>query len=190
MRRYILLLSCIFACAVFCESASEKTNDEDSNGERQVENLPTSFHEIGLGMSLDDVKETLKADESFAYRGDRDVSLLQNRNRSVIESEGVYFVKRGSFQFYNEKLYTIIVQMNSENIDYYSIYSSLLEKYGEPGLVDQTKAVWENESVRLVLERPLTIKYIDTAVFNEIVASRSKKTSLSDEARSNFVNAF
>ena len=190
MRRYILLLSCIFACAVFCESASEKTNDEDSNGERQVENLPTSFHEIGLGMSLDDVKETLKADESFAYRGDRDVSLLQNRNRSVIESEGVYFVKRGSFQFYNEKLYTIIVQMNSENIDYYSIYSSLLEKYGEPGLVDQKKAVWENESVRLVLERPLTIKYIDTAVFNEIVASRSKKTSLSDEARSNFVNAF
>ena len=185
MKRNVLLLSCVFACAVFCESVNQ-----NSNTERQIENLPVSFHEIGLGMSLDDVKETLKKDESFAYRGDRDVSLLQSKNRSVIESEGVYFVKRGSFQFYHEKLYTIIVQMNPENIDYYSIYSSLIEKYGEPGLVDQKKAIWENEGVRLVLERPLTIKYIDTAVFNEIIASRNKKNALSDEARADFVNAF
>lgn len=185
MKKNILLLSCIFVCTLFCEDTNENAGIE-----RQVENLPRSFHEIGLGMSLDDVKETLKSDESFAYRGDRDVSLLQSKNRSVIESEGVYFVRRGSFQFYNEKLYTIIVQMNSENIDYYSIYSSLIEKYGEPGLVDQKKAIWENEGVRLVLERPLTIKYIDTATFNEIVASRNKKTAISDEARANFVNAF
>lgn len=185
MKKNILLLSCIFVCAVFCEDTSEVAGID-----RKIENLPTSFHEIKLGMSLDDVKETLKVDESFAYRGDRDVSLLQSKNRSVIESEGVYFVKRGSFQFYNEKLYTIIVQMNQENIDYYSIYSSLMEKYGDPGFVDQKKAVWENEGVRLVLERPLTIKYIDTAVFNEIVASRTKKTALSDEARTDFLNAF
>lgn len=185
MKKNILLLSCIFSCLVFCEDYSEKTT-----AEKQVENLPTAFHEIGLGMSLEDVKEKLKSDESFAYRGERDVSLLQSKNRSVIESEGVYFVKRGSFQFYNEKLYTIIVQMNSQNIDYYSIYSSLIEKYGEPGLVDQKKSIWENEGVRLVLERPLTIKYIDTAVFNEIIASRTKKAALSDEARENFVNAF
>ena len=66
----------------------------------------------------------------------------------------------------------------------------MIEKYGEPGLIDQKKAIWENEGVRLVLERPLTIKYIDTVVFNEIIASRNKKTALSDESRANFVNAF
>ena len=109
MRRSVFLLYFIFTCAVFCQTATENS-DKKSNVEEKVEGLPRSFHEIGLGMGLDDVKETLKLDESFAYRGDRDVSLLQSRNRSVIESEGVYFVKRGSFQFYNEKLYTIIVQ--------------------------------------------------------------------------------
>lgn len=190
MKRNILLLSCIFACVVFCEDTREKSSNESSVTDKQLESLPRAFHEIGLGMSLDDVKETLKTDESFAYRGDRDVSLLQSKNRSIIESEGVYFVKRGSFQFYNEKLYTIIVQMNSDNIDYYSVYSSLIEKYGEPIFIDQKKAVWEDDGIRLVLERPITIKYIDTAVFNEIVASRTKKAALSDEARTNFVNAF
>lgn len=182
MRKFVLLFLFLnFAFLVF---------SDNENNEGRVESLPTSFHEIGLGMGLDDVKNMLKTDESFAYRGERDVSLLQTKNRSVIESEGVYFVKRGSFQFYNEKLYTIIVQMNPDNIDYYSIYSNLIEKYGEPGFVDQKKAIWENEGVRLVLERPLTIKYIDTATFKEIVASRTKKTALSDESRQDFVNAF
>ena len=80
--------------------------------------------------------------------------------------------------------------MNPENIDYYSLYSSLVDKYGEPGLVDQKKALWENDRVRLVLERPLTVKYIDTAVFNEILASKTKKKALSDEVRERFINAF
>ena len=80
--------------------------------------------------------------------------------------------------------------MNTNNIDYYSIYSSLIEKYGEPNLVDQKKALWENENIRLVLERPLTIKYIDLSVFNEILASKTKKEVLSDEVRERFINAF
>lgn len=163
---------------------------QDLNDERNVEDLPSSFHEILLGMSFEDVKEALVKDTSFAYRGERDVSLLNSKNRSLIESAGVHFVKRGSFQFYNEKLYTIIIQMNRENIDYYSIYSTLSEKYGEPIIVDQRKAMWENDRVRLILERPLTIKYIDIITFNEILANRTKKMALSEEARENFVNAF
>lgn len=181
MKKYTLLALCLFFSFILCADDVKSFNKEE---------LPTSFHEIGIGMSLEDVKDKLKNDASFAYRGDRDVSLLNNQNRSSIESEGVHFVKRGSFQFYNEKLYSIIVQMNPNNIDYYSIYSSLIEKYGEPNLVDQKKALWENESIRLVLERPLTIKYIDLSVFNEILASKTKKEVLSDEVRERFINAF
>ena len=153
-------------------------------------NLPSSFHDISLGMPIDEVKEILKHDSSFLYRGDRDVSLLNNKNRSVIEANGVHFVKRGSFQFYNERLYSIIVQMNSENIDYYSIYSSLVEKYGEPIMVDQKKSLWEDGRVRLILERPLTLKYIEVSVFKEIIENRDKKEAISEEIRERFIRAF
>ena len=183
MRKYaIIIIYLTFSLVLFAKV--------DEGAEQKSEELPSSFHEITLGMGIEDVKELLKNDSSFVYRGERDVSLLLNQKRSLIESEGLYFLKRGFFQFYNERLYTIIVQMNPENIDYYSLYSSLVDKYGEPGLVDQKKALWENDRVRLVLERPLTVKYIDTAVFNEILASKTKKKALSDEVRERFINAF
>lgn len=182
MRQYaILIIYLTFSLVLFAK---------ENEIEQKSEELPSSFHEISLGMSMEDVKENLKNDSSFIYRGDRDVSILTNQNRSLIESEGVHFLKRGFFQFYNERLYTIIIQMNPENMDYYSLYSSLVDKYGDPSLVDQKKALWENDRVRLVLERPLTVKYIDTAVFNEILASRTKKKALSDEVRERFINAF
>lgn len=181
MKNIFLLLGFVFFSLCFAEEVELLSSSED---------LPSSFHDIGLGMGLDEVKEILKNDSSFAYRGDRDVSLLNNKNRSSIEANGVHFVKRGSFQFYDEKLYSIIIQMNPENIDYYSIYSSLVEKYGEPSLVDQKKSLWEDDRVRLVLERPLTLKYIELSVFKEIITNRNKKEAISEEIRERFIRAF
>jgi hypothetical protein len=181
MKRYFFLLSFVLSSLCFTEELALLSSNIG---------LPTSFHDIGLGMAINEVKELLKDDPSFAYRGDRDVSLLNNKNRSLIEANGVHFVKRGSFQFYDEKLYTIIIQMNPENIDYYSIYSSLVEKYGEPSMVDQKKSLWEDDHVRLVLERPLTLKYIELSVFKEIIESRNKKEAMSEEIRERFIRAF
>ena len=130
--------------------------------------LPSSFHDIGLGMAID----------------------LSGTNRSSIEANGANFVKRGSFQFYDEKLYSIIVQMNPEKIDYYSIYSFLVEKYGEPSVVDQKKSLWEDDRVRLILERPLTLKYIEVSVFKKIIENRGKKEAVSEEMREQFIRAF
>ena len=119
MKKYLFLFSFILFSLCFAEELALLS----SNG---MQSLPVSFHDIGLGMAIDEVKEILKNDSSFAYRGDRDVSLLNKKNRSLIEANGVHFVKRGSFQFYDEKLYSIIIQMNPDKIDYYSIYSSLV----------------------------------------------------------------
>ena len=183
MKKYLFLFSFILFSLCFAEELALLS----SNG---MQSLPVSFHDIGLGMAIDEVKEILKNDSSFAYRGDRDVSLLNNKNRSLIEANGVHFVKRGSFQFYDEKLYSIIIQMNPDKIDYYSIYSSLVEKYGEPSTVDQKKSLWEDDRVRLVLERPLTLKYIELSVFKEIMENRNKKESMSEEIRERFIRAF
>ena len=181
MKKVFFLLILLFFSLCFAEELALISSMED---------LPSSFHDIRLGMTVDEVKELLKNDSSFAYRGDRDVSLLNSKNRSSIEANGIHFVKRGSFQFYDEKLYSIIIQMNPENIDYYSIYSSLVEKYGQPSIVDQKKSLWEDDRVRLILERPLTLKYIELSVFKEIIQKRQKKESMSEETRGRFIRAF
>ena len=57
-------------------------------------------------------------------------------------------------------------------------------------MVDQKKSLWEDDHVRLVLERPLTLKYIELSVFKEIIESRNKKEAMSEEIRERFIRAF
>ena len=70
-------------------------------------------------MSLDDVKELLQKDTRFGYRGDRDVSLLPGENRVLIETDTsrtapYSYLDRCWFQFYEDKLYTITINMNRD----------------------------------------------------------------------------
>lgn len=172
-------------------SASKDTISKKKNsGDREKRTLPSSFHKINLGMDIEDVKTELKKDSDFAYRGEPDLSLLPTENRSLIESAGIFFIRRGWFQFYKDKLYSIIVGMNTENMDYYSIYTKLTEKYGEPDFIDPKKAFWEDDSVRLVLERPLTVKYIDITVFKELLEKSSAQKAFTTTLRENFINEF
>lgn len=169
---------------------SIKTSKKNNRNTLTERKLPFSFHKINLGMDIEKVKEELKKDKDFDYRGDRDVSILPTENRSLIETSGVFFIKRGWFQFYKEKLYSIIIKMDTDNIDYYSIYTKLTEKYGEPDFINPKKAFWEDETVKLILERPLTIKYIDSAVFKELLDKSSIEKTFSSRLRENFIDEF
>ncbi len=154
------------------------------------EPLPSSYRNIQLGASLETVKTELQNDPVFGYRGEKDVSLLLTKNTSLIETCGSFFIARAWFQFYNENLYTMIFKLNTDAIDYYSVYSQFCEKYGEPVSLNPKRSIWENETIRLVIERPLTVKYIDLTVFNEILdTSRTKKTK-TETNRKNFIESF
>lgn len=200
-----------FPCVFFFFILSFSLFPQTSNGEKQKEldnagnagvtdsvnkslkeerKLPGSFHKINLGMDIEKVKEELKIDGDFDYRGARDISILPTENRSLIETQGVFFIKRGWFQFYKDKLYSIIIKMDTDNIDYYSIYTKLTEKYGEPDFINPKKALWEDENVQLVLERPLTIKYIDAVVFKELLDKSSTEKAFSTTLRENFIDEF
>lgn len=152
--------------------------------------LPTEYRSISLGMSIDAVKEALKKDTVFGYRGERDVSMQLTENRSLIESHGTSFISRSWFQFYKDNLYTMIFKLNTDRIDYYSVYSVFCEKYGEPSSITPQRAVWENEHTRTVIERPLIVKYIDMTVFNELIAQSNKEKMSTTAARQNFLDEF
>ena len=139
---------------------------------------------------MDAVKEALLKDPIFGYRGERDISLLPGKNRSLIETRGSSNIKRAWFQFYEDNLYIIIIQMDTDKIDYYSMYSALTSKYGEPLSIDPKRAIWKNETVSMILERPLAIKYIDLKVFNELLEKSQTDKAYSDILREEFINDF
>jgi hypothetical protein len=152
--------------------------------------LPGAFSNVALGMGVDTVKEQLQTDPHFAYRGDPDVTLTPDRQQQLIEAEGMLFVERGFFQFQDQELYIIILQLNRGRLDYYTMYTDLAGKYGEPDVFSPSQAVWENEEVRLSLEKPLTVKYVDLAVFESLVEAGEMERSQREVSREDFLELF
>ncbi|EPF47934.1 hypothetical protein E4N70_05530 [Treponema vincentii] len=172
------------------ESENQIVSPTKTSEQQDKTALPAEYRSIKLGMGIDAVKDALKQDSVFGYRGERDVSLLPTENRSLIESAGSYFISRSWFQFYKDNLYTMIFKLNTDTVDYYSVYSKFCEKYGEPASINPQRAVWEDEHTRVVIERPLIVKYIDLTVFNELISQSTTEKAASETNRQNFIDGF
>lgn len=137
-----------------------------------AEELPHGYKNIKLGMSLEETKDNLVKDPDFGYHGDRDVSLIPNSSKTLIETDaekgvGSNFLTRCWFQFSFDELYIITININPERMDYYSIFTKLTEKYGQPDSFDPQSATWKNNEVTMSLEKPLTLKYIDNKIYEQ-----------------------
>ena len=137
-----------------------------------AESLPHGYKNIKLGMSLEETKDNLVKDPDFGYHGDRDVSLIPNSSKTLIETDAEHglvsnFLQRCWFQFSFDELYIITINVNPEKMDYYSIFTKLIEKYGEPDTFSPQAATWKDDDVTMSLEKPLTLKYIDNKIFEQ-----------------------
>lgn len=153
--------------------------------------LPIGFEELTLGLSLDELKEALQRSGYFYYRGDPDVSLLERENRTLVEAEGAGYISSGEFQFTeDERLFIIALHMDPELIDYFSLYTTFTSKYGDPDDLSPERAIWENDQVRISLERPLSVRYIDQASFSELLEEREALKSYARIGREEFLSRF
>ena len=152
--------------------------------------LPRQFRQLALGMSLDDLKENLIKDGLFNFRGDRDVSFLPVREQTLVETTGSSFIKRAFFQLRDGEVFIMAFTMNTEIMDHYSVFTQFIEKYGEPSYLDPKMAVWETDETRIAIERPLTVKYIDKNVFDDIVNESGLVESGQVRQRQEFLNEF
>ena len=152
--------------------------------------LPRQFRNISLGMNIDDLKASLLEDNYFNFRGDRDVSLLPQREQSLVETTGSSFIRRAFFQLRDSQVFIMSFALNTQIIDHYSVFTQFVEKYGEPVSLDPKAAVWETEQTRISIERPLTVKYIDKTVFDDIINESSLVESGQVRLRQEFLNEF
>ncbi len=149
-----------------------------------------AFRGIELGMSLDKVKQILSQDPYFNYTGDADVFILPEKQQHLIECSGNSFVKQAYFQFHENRLYIMIIELNENKIDFYTLFTTLYKKYGEYRTFSPENVIWEKQNVELSLERPVVVKYVDSSVFNTLkeqgkMAQQSASKSLKD-----FMNEF
>lgn len=187
----IFLFLSSFLCQSFALENQQKF--QSSQNSQNVQNLPSGFRKIQLGMTLEEVKLALQKDSQFGYRGDRDVSLLPSDNQTLIETDTsrtapYSFLDRCWFQFYEGRLYTITLNLKQEKLDHYSIFSTLCQKYGNPNSLDPEKSEWKNDSVIMTLERPLTLKYVDKNVFDELLEKSLVEKSAQEITREMFLD--
>ena len=176
-RIFICLFSVLFSLSFFAQD------------------LPNGFEGVTLGMSLDETKTQLLKNPDFGYSGDRDVSLLPGAGRKLIETNasggrGSEFLTNCFFQFYNEQLYIITININTQKTDYYSLLTTLTNKYGQPDTLDPQKAVWKSDSITLQLERPLSVKYIDNETFDMLKNASTIQNSYEEQNLQDFLDEF
>ncbi len=154
--------------------------------------VPKGYGGVTLGMGLDEAKKALLDNGEFGYNGDADVSLLPGDDRILIETDAsaygsAAFLSQCWFQFYEEKLYTITINFNPARLDHYSIYSSLCKKYGEPAEFSPERSVWYGDGISMSLERPLSIKYIDTKTAEKLQQKSLVEKTASEKTRDMFL---
>jgi hypothetical protein len=98
--------------------------------------LPRSFGSMVLGISLEQAKEDLQTDSLFSYRGDPDISFSPVDSQPIIRADGLAYLDAGIFQFHEDALYSITLQIDPEQLDYFTMYSTLTAKYGDPDYLD------------------------------------------------------
>jgi len=159
----------------------------------KAQELPLGYGGVTIGMSVEEVKQALINNPDFGYRGDRDVSLLPGENRVLIETDTektnpYSFLKRSYFQFYKDKLYIITVNINTQKTDYNSVFTTLCNKYGNPSSLNPQKCEWSNDDVIVNLEKPLTLKYTDKKIFDELLNDYQLEKSSIEQAQERFLD--
>jgi len=181
-----ICLFLLFSPGIYAQTGNSNVSPVEGDSKA----LPRQFREISLGMSLDNLKDALLQDKLFNFRGDRDVSFLPAREESLVETTGSSFVRRAFFQLRDGLLFIMSFTLDTNLLDHYSMFTNLVEKYGQPSYLDPKESVWETEDTRITLERPLTIKYVDKKVFNDIISESALIQSRRVRERQEFLDEF
>ena len=72
-------------------------------------------------------------------------------------------------------------------MDYYSVFTTLTKKYGDPTTFSPQAATWKDDEVTMSLEKPLTLKYIDNKIFNETQNYSNVQASPTEVTREMFL---
>lgn len=153
-----------------------------------VEPLSDGYKDIKLGMTQNQVKNILKKTTEFNVKKEEVLSIRIEPDTEIISTEGYGFVNYGYFHFNDDKLFQILLKLSEEKLGYYLLLKRLTGRFGKPNDFTPKRASWENEQVKIIVEKPCTIKYIYLPVWSELIKNDLSKDTVLDSVRKKFVD--
>lgn len=184
----ILVAGTVSSEKISAQNAEQEQKKAEASG--KIEELPGGFLNILLGQSMIDVEDALNENRYFDYRGKPDVNMRISQDSELIECSGFSYVKKGYFQFYEERLIIITVVIDESELDYYSFYTSLEKKYGKPDHLNPDGVYWDNGVISMSLEKPLSIKYMDKKSVQKIKENSASSESRAKVLKEDFIEIF
>ena len=124
----------------------------------------TGFKDIQLGSTRDDVINAILSDNTMILpkkymTGSVDIAAEESATFLALEENKFY--KSGYFIFKNDSLYSITIHFQPNQVDFLELLSALNSKYSKGAFLDANTVAWQNVNMRMILERPSIVKYIN-----------------------------
>ena len=147
----------------------------------------SGFGAIPLGAPRATLERLVEESAQFIYE-QTEYSRLPNSDLQLIQVAGREYIAAAHFQLSGDAVVAIVLDLNEERIDHYTIYTHLVSKYGEPQQFGPRMARWESDGASLILERPLTIKYLDQTYFDRLLNISNELDSAQQSSRARFLD--
>jgi hypothetical protein len=180
MLKQVLSIILILNIAV-CLYGQQKSESSGS--------LSNSYRSLTLGSSMAVTRDGLKNDNYFDYV-DPDVTMVNPPDLTRMNVSGRGYINSVTLQFYKDSMYSIILDLNTEMIDYYSIYNDLTSKYGNPQKFSSKIVRWQSGDVQLSLEKPLIVKYVQVSILESIKTEKQQPKSVTNISKEKFLEDF
>ena len=137
-----------------------------------AEELPNGYKKYSFGMSMNDVKEAIKDDNLLKNVREEVLSVRIEPDKQILtvygERKNGGYIEKAYFHFNEDKLFHIYLQLSEKKVGYYSLLKSLTDKYGNATNLEPKKAGWENDSIRIQIEKPCILKYTDMETWKSL----------------------
>lgn len=162
---FVLVLFIQLPCAYGQVIAKDNTQDLHQENNKRTENMvfPQGFAGIALQDTRESVLKKLENHTFFHSPDEPNITLLPSTREQIIEVVGKRFIRKALFQFNSTlKLVVITLYIDTDVVDYFSVYMTHEKKYGRAQEISPAFAMWQGGNVIILLEKPLQVKYMYT----------------------------
>jgi len=154
-----------------------------------IEPLSDGYKDIKLGMSMDQVRGILEKSIEFNYKKEEILTFRLEPDTEIISTEGFRnYIINAYFHFSHDQLFQIILKLHTKKIGYYNLLKQFTERFGKSTKLSPTKASWDNEKIRIIIEKPCTLKYVYLPIWNGLLKNDNTSDHILDINREKFID--